>query len=415
MEAAHIDLLDMDVFARGGVPHEWFTWLRQNAPAYWHDEPEAPGFWVFSKYDDIVEISRNPQVFSSDAKFGGVIPLEEALLREVHAFAADVPLMLTMDPPEHSRYRKLVNRGFTPRVIRLLEPRLRSVAQRLVDAALAKGECDFVEDVAVWLPLETIAELVGVPIEDRHKIFQWANQVVGYTDPEYATSTHSMVEAAFELFMYGQQLCQQADRPGDDIIATLLEADIDGEQLSEMEFNLFFILLLVAGSETTRNVMAHGLHAFSEHPEQYRDLVEDPSLMPSAVEEMLRWATPVCYMRRTAVADTEIRGHLIKTGDKVTIWYISGNRDEDVFHDPFRFDIRRDPNPHMSFGGGGPHFCLGANLARLELRVMFEELTQRAPRFRALGPPVHMRSNMINGIKHFPVDLGAVAQQAVAT
>ena len=250
-----------------------------------------------------------------------------------------------------------------------------------------------------------IAELIGVPTEDRHKIFEWSNRMIGSEDPEYTIAEEEVFQAQVEMFMYASELA--ADRrknPRDDIMTTLLNAEIDGDRLSDMDFNLFFLLLSVAGNETTRNAISHGMNAFLENPDQYQQLVDDPSLIDSATEEIVRWASPVMYFRRNCMADSEIRGQAIKAGDKLTIWYTSANRDEDVFDDPFRFDIRRDPNPHIGFGGGGPHFCLGANLARMEIRVLFEELVKRVPRVTALGAPDRLRSNFIAGIKHLPVE-----------
>jgi cholest-4-en-3-one 26-monooxygenase len=280
----------------------------------------------------------------------------------------------------------------------------------LIDAVIEKGQCDFVVDVAAELPLQVIAELIGVPMEDRHKIFDWSNRMIGSEDPEYLVSADKVQEAQVEMFMYANQLAaERRKEPRDDIVTTLLNAEIDGDKLSEMDFNLFFLLLAVAGNETTRNAIAHGMHAFLQNPDQYELLVDDPSLVDSATEEILRWASPVMYFRRNVTADVELRGEQIKAGDKVAIYYISANRDEEIFDEPFTFDVRRDPNPHIAFGGGGPHFCLGANLARMEIRVLFEELVQRVPKVDALGDAERLRSNFIAGIKHLPVELKAPA------
>src|SRR5581483_8019882 len=250
-----------------------------------------------------------------------------------------------------------------------------------------------------------IAELIGVPREDRHKIFEWSNRMIGSEDPEYLVSQEDLMNAQVEMFMYAQSLAEQRRKePKDDIITALLSAEVDGDSLSDMDFNLFFLLLSVAGNETTRNAIAHGMNAFLENPDQWDRLVADPSgRITLATEEILRWASPVMYFRRNATRDFELRGHTIRSGDKISLWYISANRDEDVFDDPFRFDIERDPNPHIAFGGGGPHFCLGAQLARLEIQVLFEELARRVPRVEALGEPALLRSNFIGGIKHLPV------------
>lgn len=405
-----IDLLDRDRFTKG-IPHEWFAWMRANEPVFHHDEPDGPGFWVISRHADVVTCNRDAKSLSSDSDNGGVLDLEERELSEFEKNQGDAKIMLMMDPPEHTRHRKLVNRGFTPRMIGLLEPHIRELTVKIIDDAIsssrAEGSCDFVVDVAAELPLEVIAELIGVPHEDRHKIFEWSNRFVGSDDPEYFVGEEKIQEAQIEMFLYAQQLAEaRRDDPQDDIITALLSAEIDGEQLSDMDFNLFFLLLSVAGNETTRNAISHGMHALLDHPDQWALLVEDPAgRIETATEEILRWASPVMYFRRTAMRDLELDGRQIREGDKLSLWYISANRDEAVFEDPYRFDILRDPNPHIAFGGGGPHFCLGAQLARLEIRVLFEELARRAPDLRRAGAADLLRSNFIGGIKHLPVEL----------
>jgi cholest-4-en-3-one 26-monooxygenase len=409
MDLSDIDLLDLDRFTEG-IPHEWFTYLRNNAPVHHHSEPAGPGFWVFTKHEDVVAVGRDAKHFSSDQARGGVVGLEEV--------AVDMnweggQLMLTMDPPPHTRHRRLVNRGFTPRMIGMLEDHIRDVTNKILDDAVAKGQVDFVVDVASELPLQVIAELMGVPMEDRHKVFDWSNRMIGSEDPEYSVSAEHVQEAQIEMFMYAQALAdRKRDDPQDDIITKLLSADIDGDQLSPMDFNLFFLLLAVAGNETTRNAISHGMNAFLENPDEYQRLVDNPDLIDSAIEEILRWASPVMYFRRNVTADLDYKGNQLKEGDKVSIWYVSANRDEEVFEDPFRFDIGRQPNDHIAFGGGGPHHCLGANLARMELKLFFEELTKRIPRVEALGEPARLRSNFIGGIKHLPVSFESAGQVA---
>jgi cholest-4-en-3-one 26-monooxygenase len=400
-----IDLLSRDRFV-DGVPHDWFTWLRNNAPVYHHAEPNGPGFWVITKYDDVVAVGKDAKTFSSDQDRGGVVMIEEPPPGMSNNIEGGGKLMLTTDPPEHTRYRKLVNRGFTPRMITALEQHIREQAVEIIDRALAKESCDFVVDIAAELPLEAIAELIGVPLEERGKLFDWSNRMIGSEDPEYAVTREEAMGASIEMFMYAQALADERRRePRSDIMTTLLDSEIDGEKLSEMDFNLFFLLLAVAGNETTRNAISHGMHTLLANPDQYKELVQDPSLVANATEEIVRWASPVMYFRRNVTEDTEIRGQALKAGEKVTIYYISANRDEDVFEDPFTFDIHRDPNPHIGFGGGGPHHCLGANLARLEIRVLFEELAQRCPNIEQVGDAERLRSNFINGIKHLPVKL----------
>jgi cholest-4-en-3-one 26-monooxygenase len=403
MQLTDIDLLDRDVFTRG-VPHEWFTFLRNNAPIYHHDEPGGgPGFWVITKYRDVYAVGRDAHTYSSDQDLGGVVGLEEPLVAPPDY--GEAKIMLSMDPPEHTRYRKLVNKGFTPRMIAALEPHIRDRAVAILDEAIAKGECDFVVDVAAELPLQAIAELIGVPFEDRHKLFDWSNRMIGSEDPEYMVGENEAFAAQFEMFAYAAELAEQRkNEPRDDIMTALLNAEMDGDKLTDMEFNLFFLLLSVAGNETTRNAIAHGLNAFLEHPDEWDALVGDvDGLIAPATEEILRWASPVMYFRRNVIQDTTLSGVDFKAGEKVSIWYCSANRDEDVFEDPFRFDIRRQPNDHLAFGGGGPHFCLGASLARMEIRVLFEELARRVPHLTRRGPTDPLRSNFIGGIKHLPV------------
>jgi cholest-4-en-3-one 26-monooxygenase len=404
LDASQIDLLDRDRFTKG-IPHEWFTWLRNNAPVYHHDEPGGPGFWVITKHADIITCNRDAGTFSSDGARGGVVGLEDREISEMEAGQAGGNLMLFLDPPDHTRYRKLVNRGFTPRMIGLLETHVRELTTNILDEAFKKEPCDFVVDVAAELPLEVIAELIGVPREDRHKIFEWSNRMIGSEDPEYQVTDEEVFQAQVEMFMYAQTLAEKRrQEPQDDIITALLSAEVDGESLSDMDFNLFFMLLSVAGNETTRNAIAHGMNAFLDNPDQYQLMRSDPAKhMATATEEIIRWATPVMYFRRNATKDFELRGETIKAGDKISLWYISGNRDEDVWDNPFDFDITRDPNPHIAFGGGGPHFCLGAQLARMEVHVLFEELAKRVEHVEPLGGPDRLRSNFIGGIKHLPV------------
>jgi len=403
MELSDIDLLDRDAFTNG-VPHEWFTYLRHHAPVYKHAEPDGPGFWVITKYDDVVAVGRDGATYSSDQKRGGVVLLEE-LPADAPDFTGEGNLMLTMDAPEHTRYRKLVNRGFTPRQMRMLEPRLRELTAKIIDEVIEQGGCDYVVDVAAELPLQVIAEMLGVPMEDRHKLFEWSNRMIGSEDPEYQVSQEEVMGAQVEMFMYANELAaRRRAEPRDDIVSALLDAEIDGDRLSEMDFNLFFLLISVAGNETTRNSISHGIKAFCDFPDQYRLLVEDPSRATLAAEEVVRWASPVMYFRRNVTRDTELRGQQIKAGDKVSIWYISANRDEDVFDRPFTFDILRDPNEHVGFGGGGPHHCLGANLARMEIVVLLEEMAKRVPTIERVGEAQPLRSNFIAGIKHMPVE-----------
>jgi cholest-4-en-3-one 26-monooxygenase len=355
--------------------------------------PDGEAFWVLSKYDDIVTVSNDSQTYSS-AK--GVI------LGDMGA-GYDL-MMLNMDPPRHTKLRNLVSKGFTPKMVRAMEPHIRDITNAIIDKIAKRGECDFVVDVAAELPLQVIAQMIGVPHEDRHLIFDWGNQMVGVEDPEYATSMETATNAAAAMFAYADQLAaKRREHPNEDLVTALVEAEVDGEQLTPLEFDVFFMMLSVAGNETTRNLTANAMLALFEHPEQKARLLEDPSLMPTAVEEMLRWGSVVMYFKRMTTREVEIRGQPIGPGEQVTMWYISGNRDEDVYPDGDVFDVGRDPNPHIAFGGGGVHFCLGASLARMEIRILFEELFRRLPDIEQTAPMQHLRSNFINGIKHLPV------------
>jgi cholest-4-en-3-one 26-monooxygenase len=398
MTLEDVNLADPGNFV-AGVPHEMFEVLRREAPVWFHPRSgDVEGFWCIVKYPDLVELSRDPGHASS--ALGG-ITLHDGSPEDLEM---QRQMMLMMDPPKHTKLRLLVNKGFTPRMIGKLEDHIRDVTRSIVDAVAARGECDFVVEVAAELPLQVIVEMMGVPDGDRHKIFEWSNRLIGSEDPEYNVSRDEAIGAATEMFMYSAELAAaKRKNPGDDIISTLLQAEVEGNKLTDTEFNLFFQLLAVAGNETTRNLISNGMHFLFENPDQRAKLAADRSLLPRAIDEMLRYASPVMYMRRTAPEDFELRGQTIKAGDKIALWYISANRDEDVFEDPHRFDITRSPNEYVAFGGGGPHFCLGANLAKLEIRVMFEELLDRLPDIELAGDVQRLRSNFINGIKHMPV------------
>ena len=397
MQLSDVDLADKDNFVPA-VPHEMFSVLRREAPVHWQDEPDGRGFWAVTRYPDVVHVNRDVETFSSHKGTALLIDQPAESLEQQRL------MMLNMDPPMHTRYRLLVNKGFTPRMIGRLEERIREMTTQIIDDVCEKGECDFVTDIAAELPLQAIAELLGVPPEDRHLVFEWSNRMIGAEDPEYQVAPEAAFEASADLYGYANRLgLEKRANPGDDIVSVLLQAEVDGERLDEMQFDLFFLLLSVAGNETTRNLISHGMHALIEHPEQRQRLLDDPSLLPTGIEEMLRWATPVMSFRRTATHDTELAGQPIAEGDKVVIWYISANRDESVFEEPFRFDVGRSPNDHITFGGGGPHFCLGSHLAKLEIRIMFEELLRRLPDMELDGPVRRLRSNFINGLKHMPV------------
>lgn len=391
-----INLIAPDIFVQG-VPHAAFKLLRREAPVFFHPEREGPGFWALTKYEDLVTVSLDSATFSS-ARGTNIPDLPPEALSVI------TMMMLNMDPPRHTKYRRLVSKGFTPKIIRALESHIRKLTGEIIDGVAERGECDFVTDVAAELPLQVIVELIGVPQEDRHKVFDWSNRLIGAEDMEYASMPDDAKYAGMQVFDYAYQMAEQRDRhPSDDVASTLVHSQVDGETLSRPEFGAFFLLLAVAGNETTRNLISGGMLALMEHPEQRARLLADPSLLPTAVEEMLRWVTPVIYFRRTATRDVEIRGQRVRAGDKVVMYYSSANRDEEVFPRADVFDISRTPNDHVAFGPGGAHFCLGANLARLEIKVMFEELLRRLPDIEPAGPVQRLRSNFIAGIKHMPV------------
>jgi cholest-4-en-3-one 26-monooxygenase len=313
--------------------------------------------------------------------------------------------MLNMDPPLHTRYRRLVNKGFTPRMVNQLHDRIHAATDGIIDSVIEKGSADFVTDIAAELPLIVIAELLGVPEEDRHRMFDWSNRMIGNEDPEYQQSAGEVaLQASMELYAYASELfgAKRAD-PKDDLMSVLTDVEIEGEKLSDFELEMFFLLLTVAGNETTRNLISGGMAAFFEHPDQWELLRNDRSLLPSAVEEMLRYVTPVMNFRRQTTSEFELGGQVIAEDSKVVFFHISANRDEAVFDHPQQFDITRNPNPHLAFGAGGPHFCLGANLARMEIRVMFEHILDRLPDLQLDGEVERLQSQFISGVKHIPV------------
>ena len=396
-----INLVDPDTYQRRGAPHDQFAWLRRNDPVHWHadgGDPSWPGFWAVTRHADVGHVSRHPEIFSSSRRLVlfGEVPEPEIEMQRL--------MMLNMDPPQHTRQRSFVNRGFTPRMIGRLAKHVREICDTLIDEVVSRGEADFVTDIAAPLPLQVICELVGAPPQDRDRIFELSNKMVGYDDPEFRHAPEEGLQAAAEIYAYAGQLAERRrEQPADDIVTQLLQPDDAGEVLTTDEFNLFFLLLTVAGSETTRNAASGGMRTFFEHPGQWQRLLADPGLIPTAAEEIVRWVSPVNLFRRTATCATELGGQAIAEGDKVVVFYASANRDESVFSDPQEFDIARDPNPHVGFGGGGPHFCLGRHLAALELRVLLATLAERMPDIELAGDASRLRSNFLNGIKHMPV------------
>ncbi|MGH9121271.1 MAG: cytochrome P450 [Acidimicrobiales bacterium] len=397
MKLADVNLVDLDNFVPE-VPHEMFEVLRREAPVHWHDDPGGKGFWTLTRYEDVVAVNRDIETFSSARGTALIMDMDADLLEQQRM------MMLNMDPPMHTRYRRLVNKGFTPRMVRDLEESIHRSTDAIIDRVAEKGRADFVTDLSAELPLIVIADLLGVPQEDRHNMFDWSNRMIGQEDPEYQVTAEAAQAAAMELYTYASNLysTKRAD-PHEDLMSILTTVDLEGERLSELELELFFLLLTVAGNETTRNLMSGAMHAFLEHPDQWEKLRQDRSLLPSAIEEMLRWVSPVMNFRRQSTKAFELRGQRIEEDQKVVFWHASANRDEEVFEDADTFDIARNPNPHMAFGGGGPHFCLGANLARMEIRVMYEHLLDRLPDIHQAGEVQRLQSAFINGVKHLPV------------
>ncbi|MFI9647752.1 cytochrome P450 [Streptomyces sp. NPDC052040] len=398
------DFTDPDVLHRR-VPLPEFAELRRAEPVRWIPQRRGTagfaddGYWAVTRHADVRHVSTHPEIFSS-YRNTAIIRFNEHIRRE--AIDAQRLIMLNMDPPEHTRVRRIVQRGFTPRAIRSLEERLRARARAIVDQAAAQeGSFDFVTRVACELPLQAIAELIGVPQEDRTKIFDWSNKMISYDDPEYAITEEVGTQSAAEIIAYSMNMAAERKRcPAGDIVTTLVAAEDEGN-LATDEFGFFVLLLAVAGNETTRNAITHGMHAFLTHPEQW-DLYrrERPS---TTAEEIVRWATPVVAFQRTATRDTELGGRRIAEGDRVGLFYSSANHDPEVFDRPDVFDITRDPNPHLGFGGGGPHFCLGKSLAVLEIDLIFNALADTMPTLRAVTTPRRLRSAWLNGVKELQV------------
>ncbi len=406
---ADIDLSDPEFWLKDRAWRDGaFKTLRDESPFQFFEErviegapfPPGPGYRAVTRHDDIWHISRNPQLFCSGKGSNiGDLPVE------MNEFFGS---MINMDDPKHFRLRNIVSRGFTPKEIGRVEDQVKIRAKRLVDELLErfpKGECDFVEEIAAPLPLGIICDMMGIPEEDHKKIFHWTNVILGVGDPEFVGSYEELMSVALEMFMYAQALGEsRVANPQDDVTSAMMNAVVDGERLTAQEFGSFFILLVVAGNETTRNAISHGMKLLTDHPDQKAIWFSDfETHAKSAVEEIVRYATPVIHFRRTATEDTEIAGQKLAAGDKVVMFYSSGNRDERVFADPFKFDVTRPVTPaQVGFGAGGPHFCLGANLARREVAVMFDEIRRRMPDLRITGEPAYLQSAFINGIKRMP-------------
>jgi cholest-4-en-3-one 26-monooxygenase len=397
------DFTDPDIYT-SRVPAEELAELRRAAPVWWVAQRRGSagfddeGYWAVTRHADVVDVSKRPEVYSSSEntaliRFVEGIPRESIEMQRI--------ILLNMDPPDHTHLRGVVSRGFTPRAIGNLRQALTDRAERIVATALESGTGDFVADVASELPLQAICELIGVPQEDRGKIFSWSNRMIGYDDQPVGEGNDGEMAAA-EILGYSMAMAEERRGcPRDDIVTKLISAEIDGHGLSDDEFGFFVLMLAVAGNETTRNAIAHGMLAFMDHPEEWE--LFKASRPATAADEIVRWATPITVFQRTAVTDTVLGGQEIKAGQRVGLFYRSANFDEVVFDHPERFDIRRDPNPHLGYGGYGTHYCLGANLAKLEIELIFNAIADAMPQIAKAGDPVRLRSGWINGIKRLPV------------
>lgn len=400
---AGFDFTDPDIYAER-LPVDELAQMRKVAPIWWNEQPDGAGgfndggFWVVTKHKDVKEVSRRSDVFSSLEKTA--LPrYKDGTVRE--QIDSGKFVLLNMDAPHHTHLRKIVSRAFTPRAVEQLRADLAERARQIAQAALSEGRGDFVEQVSCELPLQAIAGLMGVPQEDRMKLFHWSNQMVGDQDPEFANN--DAISASVELITYGMQMAaERSARPGDDLVTKLVQADVESHKLSDDEFGFFVILLAVAGNETTRNSITQGMMAFTEFPDQWELFKRERPA--TTADEIVRWATPVTSFQRTALQDTELGGVPIKKGQRVVMFYRSANFDEEVFEDPFSFDILRDPNPHVGFGGTGAHYCIGANLARMTIDLMFNAIADAMPDLTPLEKPERLRSGWLNGIKHWQVD-----------
>jgi cytochrome P450 len=413
-----ISLSYPETFQDLAKPHAIFTQFRREEPVAWCPEPwNGPGFWSITKYDDIHAISKLPQIFSSDARLGGItlpdpvmiatrqgMTLEQLMQRDSNFQQFEGGRsMIMMDPPEHVQHRRMVAPGFTPQRLDALTPKIRARARDILDGLRGQTEYEFISKVAAELPVQMLAELFGVPQEDRHKLFQWSNIIIGGDDPDIAISREHVNQAFMDLAVYAMGLyAARKENPGDDLITMLVNTEVNGEPMSIADYLSAFILLVVAGNETTRNSISGGTLALSQFPAERQKLVDDPSLIGGAVDEIIRWVHPVIYMRRTALEDYTLRGVTIKKGDKLALWYMSGNRDEEKWPDPFTFNVTRNGPRHLSFGYG-QHLCIGWRLAEIQLTVLLEEMLARFPDIEVIGGITKMRTNFLNSIKTMQV------------
>jgi cytochrome P450 len=400
-----IDIVGNRTYGEHGYPHAAWAFLRREAPLYWYDRPNArPPFWAVTKHADVITISRQPKLFLNAPRLA-VFPE----IPEMNPEDRPARHLLNMDPPDHAKFRKLASARFTPRAVQSLRPSIEKIADDLLDALIADGgthECDFVDAISARLPLEVLADLLGVPRSDWNLLFQWTNATIGASDPDDqhgATAQETAMNARLSLFQYFASMVEERrKKPTDDITSLLAHATVDGGEMPVFELLSYYFLLVVAGNETTRNATSGGLLALIENPGELVKLKRDPSLIDSAVEEIVRWTTPVIQFCRTAAEDAEVRGQMIRKGESLCLFYPSANRDEEVFDEPFAFRVDRNPNPHLAFGIG-EHFCMGANLARLELRVAFAKLAERITDIELAGPVARLHSSFVGGIKRVPI------------
>ncbi|MEM9257301.1 MAG: cytochrome P450 [Pseudomonadota bacterium] len=393
--------MDIDIYSPDnyldGIPHQQFAWLRRNAPIHWHEHPEGGGFWVLSKHEDVIKVSRDFKRFSAEKRF----VLYDDLPPDILQMAQNQ--LLGMDPPNHGPLRRNVITRVTSKRLAALEPMIRDVAQQVMKDASVGGEINFVEDLAGDLPTAVIGILLDIPSDMWPQIRKWSDMQTASADPELGGTAEEVNQASVEMGTYGFELAsERRNKAGGDLISLLINQEVDGRLITEMEFASLFVQITVAGNETTRGLISSGMYELLKHPELYDGLQANPERLPAAVEEMLRWTCPLHYFARTATCDTEIRGQQVREGDKVVMLYSSANFDEEVFTDPMTFDISRDPNPHLAFGHG-IHLCLGANLARMEARIFFEEFFRAFAGIERTGSPEYIRSNMIHGYKRMPV------------
>ncbi len=393
-----IDLSNIDLLANTWsreAPHDQFDLLRKTAPVFWHDEPNGSGFWAITKHADVKKISRDPRTFSSALGSTFIPDQDEETLMMLRLS------VLNMDDPQHTRYRNIVAKGFTPRVIAKLVEDTNARAARVVDEVASRGECEFVNDIASKVPIQTICTMLGLDDELWPRMVELTNMMISGLDAEGQGAGQI---AAMEVYaLCDQMAAARRAEPRDDIMTALVNAEVDGERLDDGELNMFFITLIVAGNETTRNLINHSMLALIDNPGEADRLRADESLWPTAVEEMLRYGTSIANFRRTATTDVELRGTQIKAGDKVVMYYASANRDEEVFADPHRFDVSRRPNDHVTFGGGGVHFCLGASLAKAQIRATMQEVVQRLGNPQLAAPITRLKSDFVNGVTHMPI------------